>query len=106
MTNSSLRTLVALVTAFALLGAALATTAGAIIPPRNCGTMTVKGKRWQVKADQIRCPTAKRYATRYIRHRGAPRYYKCRRGSSGSRIFATCIAARYSPDRAFQIIRR
>lgn len=83
-----------------------AVPADAIVPPRNCGTMTVKGKRWQVVADQIRCSTAKKWASTYIRTYKAPRYYSCKRGPSGSSLWRTCRATRYSPDREFKIIKK
>ena len=41
--------LAAAVAAVLLLPAA----ATAVVPPKNCGTMTISGKRYQVKADQI-----------------------------------------------------
>ena len=83
-----------------------AVPAGAIVPPRNCGTITVKSKRWQIVADQIPCTTAKKYATTYIRSYDAPRYYSCKRGPSGSSLWRTCRAVRYSPDREFKIIKK
>lgn len=97
--------LAALTAAFAVMLVA-AVPAGAIVPPRNCGTITVKGKRWQIVADQIRCPTAKKWATTYIRSFKAPRYYTCKRGPSGSSLWRTCRATRYSPDREFKIIKK
>ena len=83
-----------------------AVPAGAIVPPRNCGTMTVKGKKWQIVADQIRCSTAEKWAATYIRTYDAPRYYTCKRGPSGSSLWRTCRATRYSPDREFKIIKK
>jgi hypothetical protein len=84
----------------------VAVPASAIVPPKNCGTMSVSGKRWQVIADQITCSSAKRYATTYIRSYDAPRYYKCQRGPSGSSLWRTCRATRYNPDREFKIIKK
>ena len=83
-----------------------AVPAGAIVPPRNCGIITVKGKRWQIIADQLRCTSAKKWATTYIRTFDAPRYYTCKRGPSGSSLYRTCRATRYSPDREFKIIKK
>lgn len=103
MTSTKLKiTLLALVAG--LLVAAV--PASAIVPPRNCGTMTVKGKRWQVVADQIRCSTAKKWAATYIRSYKTPRYYTCKRGPKGSSLWRTCRATRYSPDREFKIIKK
>jgi len=64
----------------AALGAALLipTAATAVVPPKNCGSMSVEGKRYQVKADQISCRSGRRYAGRYLRSGGKPRGYRCR----------------------------
>ena len=83
-----------------------AVPAGAIVPPRNCGTITVKGKRWNIVADQIACTSAKKWATTYIRSFQAPRYYTCKKGPSGSSLWRSCRATRYNPDREFKIIKR
>lgn len=104
MTN--LRTLAAVLTACALLAGTLAASAGAVIPPRNCGTIMAKGKKWQVKADQLRCKKAKRYSKRYIRRKKEPRYYDCRRGAKGSALYAMCSATRYDPDKVIHIIKK
>ena len=64
----------------------LAPAATAVVPPKNCGTLTVKSKRYQVKADQISCSTGRDHARRYLRTGRKPRGYRCkdyrsRRGS-------------------------
>lgn len=105
MTRSP-RTILALLVACALLAGTFAASAGAVLPPRNCGTIMAKGKKWQVKADQFRCKKAKRYAKRYIRHRVVPRHFKCRRGARGSALYAMCSATRYDPDRVLHIIKK
>ncbi len=69
--------LLLLVTACAL-AFAVAQPAGAIVPPRDCGTTTVKGKRYQIKADQLRCRTAKPRARRYLRSGDKPSGYRCK----------------------------
>ncbi len=92
------------VCAAAGLTALVAAPAGAIVPPRDCGKITVKGKRYNIKADQLRCPTARRYAEAYLRSGTRPRYYRCERGSG--RITVRCVAARYNPDRTFWAIKR
>jgi hypothetical protein len=46
--------------------------------PKACGTLSAKGKRYQVKADQIRCSTARRQAGRYLRYGTKPRGYSCK----------------------------
>ena len=35
-------------------------TAPAVVPPKSCGTMTINGKHYQVKADQITCKNGRR----------------------------------------------
>jgi hypothetical protein len=60
---------------------ALALSAGAataIVPPKNCGMQTVSGKRFQIKADQMRCRTAKRYSRAYLAHGHRPSGYSCK----------------------------
>ncbi len=56
----------------------LPTLATAVVPPKNCGTMSVKGKRYQVKADQISCKSGRDYAKRFIRTGRKPSGYRCR----------------------------
>ena len=74
------RRLATLVIAGILAAAALAPAdAGAIVPPRNCHIITVKDKRYNIKADQLRCRRARRYSRRYLRTRWRPRGYHCRR---------------------------
>ncbi len=58
--------LLALLGTAALLAAALsvlsltsAEDASATVPPRNCGIIGAGGKRFQIKADQMRCRTAR-----------------------------------------------
>ena len=58
--------------------------------PRNCGNITVKSKQYQIKADQIRCRTAKKWARSYLNSRSKPSGYKCRAGSSGSSLKFRC----------------
>jgi hypothetical protein len=60
---------------------ALALSAGAasaIVPPKNCGMQSVSGKRYQIKADQMRCRTAKRYSRTYLAKRRRPSGYSCK----------------------------
>jgi hypothetical protein len=106
MKFSMLRTTIALLLAGALLATLIPATSNAIVPPRNCGIKEVKGKRWQVKVDQVRCRTAWRYARSYIRGDGMPSAYRCRRGPRGSSLYAQCTATRYNPDRVIYIIRK
>ena len=81
MTTLSHRTVLA-ATALALAAAlvltiAFAPRAGAIVPPKNCGLMTVKEKRYKIKADQMRCRRARRYSRRYLRSHDRPSGYHC-----------------------------
>ena len=71
--------------AFALTCALLATAAfafaplgQAIVPPTECGILRVDGKRYDIKADQLRCRTAKPYASRYLSTHRRPTGYTCR----------------------------
>jgi hypothetical protein len=88
-----------------LVAAAAAMTAEAIVPPRDCGTIRVKGKRYRIKSDQVRCATAKRYATRYMARGTRPRGYRCYRYRESS-LKAKCVNRRANPDRTIFIIKR
>ena len=65
-------------TAVLAIAVALAPQAWAPVPPRNCGMMEAKGRLFNIKADQIRCRTARRYARRYLVRHHRPRGYSCR----------------------------
>ena len=60
-------------------------SAWAPVPPKNCGMVAAKGKRFNIKADQIRCTTARRQAKRYLRYGRRP---------SGTRIKVRCAKGR------------
>lgn len=80
------RTVLAVTTAAALcLGTA--TTAPAVVPPKNCGTIKVKGKRYNVKADQLSCRSAKTWTRRYLERRRKPKGYKCNRYKNTKLVF-------------------
>jgi hypothetical protein len=72
------------------------------VAPRNCGMMTVEGQRYQVKADQIRCRTAKTRTRRYLRDGDRPSGYRCRNYSSGTALKFRC----WRRQRVFFAIRR
>ncbi len=55
-----------------------AATAGATVPPKNCGKISVASRAYQIKADQLRCTTAKDHARRYLRAHDAPSGWRCR----------------------------
>ena len=44
----------------------------ATVPPRNCGPLTVGSRHFIIKADQIRCTTAKTDAKAYLVSRRKP----------------------------------
>ena len=76
---------VALAAALALAPAAVAT-----VPPKNCGMLSVSGKRYQIKADQMRCSSAKTYSRRYLRSHSRPSGYSCRDYSSSTKLKFRC----------------
>ena len=77
--------------ALAALGlAAGAASAPATVPPKNCGMTTVSGKRYQIKADQLRCTTAKTYARRYLRSHSRPSGYRCTDFGSSTKLKFRC----------------
>ncbi len=65
-------------TATCALLAMLAAPSPAIVPPSDCGRMTVKAKRYTIKADQLRCVTARSHASRYLSMHRRPSGYTCR----------------------------
>jgi len=91
--------------ALALAIAVLLVTAAsspAPVAPRNCGMMSVEGKRYQVKADQIRCRTAKTYSRRYLRDAARPSGYACRNFGSETSLKFRCTKR----ERTFFAIKR
>ena len=91
----ALRASAAVVSALALVLVA-APPAPAPVPPRDCGMLDARGKRYNVKADQVRCRTARSYAKDYLVRSRTPSGYRCRdygratsiefRCSKGSRV--------------------
>jgi hypothetical protein len=78
-------------TALGILAAAGASPlAGATMPPKVCGPMTVGKTRYLVKADQVPCPFAKTWARRYIVARRHPAGFTCARTVPSSRIKVYC----------------
>ena len=63
--------------------------AGATVPPRNCGPLNVGSKHYIIKADQIRCTTAKTDAKNYLVSRKTPRGFTCR-DFTGSKMTFRC----------------
>ena len=67
-----------------------AAPARAIVPPTDCGTTTVKGKRYTIKADQIRCSSAKRLSRSYLSTGRRPAGYACRTYSRQTKLKFRC----------------
>jgi len=89
-----------------MLAATLAATpAGAIVPPRDCKTIIVRDKPYNIKSDQLRCTLARRYAASYMRSRSKPPGYKCQR-YTGSKLVFRCANTSANPDRTFFAIRK
>jgi hypothetical protein len=95
----------ATVAAFALVVAVLLVfpaASPAPVAPVNCGMITVKSKRYQVKADQIRCSTAKTWTRRYLNSSWHPRGYSCRKGGSSTQLKFRC----WKHERTYFAIKR
>ena len=73
-----------------LLAVLLAPVAGATVPPKTCGMITVKSKRYQIKADQMSCSTAKTYSRRYLRRHARPSGFRCADFKSGTALKFRC----------------
>ena len=78
----------ALIAVACALAWAPATTA--TVPPKNCGIMSVKGKRYQIKADQMRCDTAKTYSRRYLSRHSRPSGYRCTDFGASTKLKFRC----------------
>ena len=65
-------------------------SASAIVPPKKCGKLTAKGKSYLIKADQIRCKTARSHARRYLATGRRPRGYRCRNFGRETKIKFRC----------------
>ena len=77
-------------------------SAQAIVPPRDCGMTTVKGQRYNIKADQLRCSTAKPHARRYLSTRRKPSGYRCKNYSGSTKLKFRCSRG----DKVFFAIKR
>src|SRR3954454_19537994 len=91
------------VAAVALLGAAA--SAPAIVPPKDCKTITVKHHRYNIKGDQLPCSQARSYASGFLGRRRTPHGYRCTR-FKGSALVAKCVNTHTNPDRTIFIIKR
>jgi hypothetical protein len=74
----------------ALLLLAFPAPSPAPVAPRKCGEITVKSRDYLVKADQIRCRTARRWARRYLGQGFRPSGYTCRNGDSQTQLRFRC----------------
>jgi hypothetical protein len=76
--------------ALAIGAIALVAPASAVVPPKDCGKMEVKGESYKIKADQLRCEKARKYAKRYLKKRDEPRGFDCESYGGGTRIEFRC----------------
>jgi len=88
-----------------VVAALVAASASAIVPPKNCGTLTVNHHAYNIKADQLPCRDAKTYARNFIAHRRTPHGYHCNR-YRGSALIAKCVNTKANPDRTIFVIKR
>ncbi len=70
--------------------AVLAPRGQAIVPPSDCGRLTVKAKRYDIKADQLRCTTARTYASKYLSAHRRPTGYTCRNYGRETKLKFRC----------------
>jgi hypothetical protein len=49
------------------------------VPPKDCGFIKVKGHRYNVKADQLRCKKGRKLSRHYLAGKGKPKGYSCQR---------------------------
>jgi hypothetical protein len=102
-TRWSIRTVAVLVVGLALGAGILVERAPAPVPPKNCGMLDVRGSSFNVKADQLRCRTARRYAKAYLgRPRSEPSGYRCRDYGPETQIEFRCARG----DKVLFAIRR
>jgi hypothetical protein len=83
------RAALALAVAIATL-AVLAPPSPAIVPPSDCGRLTVKAKRYTIKADQLRCASARAHARRYLQTKRRPSGYTCRNFGAETKLKFRC----------------
>ncbi len=86
----------------ALLLLVFAAPSPAPVPPRKCGEITVKSKSYLVKADRIRCRTAKTWSRRYLNDAWRPDGYTCRKGDSRTQLKFRC----WKNERTYFAIKR
>jgi len=82
--------LTALTLALTCAAVALAPSAVAIVPPADCGRLTAKSKRYNIKADQLRCSTARSYSSSYLKTGNRPTGYRCRNYGAETKLKFRC----------------
>jgi hypothetical protein len=87
---SGTRVFVVALATLALIVALAPGKAWAPVPPKDCGMLAAKGKRFNIKADRIRCPTARRHARGYLVRGRKPSGYSCRTYGRETRIKFRC----------------
>lgn len=60
------------------------------MPPKTCGPITVGKTRYLIKADQVPCPFAEKWARQYISGRRHPAGFRCAALPASSRIKVYC----------------
>lgn len=87
----------------AVAGMLTAGPAQAVIPPKDCGTIRSKGKRYNVKGDRVSCSRARSWSARHLSSGWKPRGWRCRDyNPRETRIRFRCL----NGVRAFYAIRR
>jgi hypothetical protein len=81
------RTVATLVLTAVVAVTALGAAAQATVPPRNCGPLTVGSKHYTIKADQLRCSTAKAGAKAFLVSRKKPAGFTCRNFTDSKMTF-------------------
>ena len=84
-----MRPLVALAVA-AMVLAVFPAVSPAPTTPKNCGSITVGGKRVKIRADQLRCKKARKGARGYMNGKGAPNGFDCTRYGAGTSVEFIC----------------
>lgn len=64
--------------------------APAPVPPKDCGFITVKGKRLNVKTDSLRCKKGRKYTRAYMKGQGKPKGFTCADYGSETAIEFRC----------------
>lgn len=83
---------IAVVAAALTLPAVLVPGAGAIVPPRDCGFLTVKAQRYNIKADQMPCSDARAFSRNYLTSTTRkPKGYRCTRYGAETKLKFRCV---------------